>query len=133
MMMGLGNAMAVLGVVNPQGLRTRDFVSAPARWKTAATSGSSSMPGIIIDNGELTLVGSINVVSAPANGTAILTIDKELANGTYSYFTVPAQTGSGPVGVCNIVIDPAGSVTVYAVPIGTTNIVLDSVTVKQLS
>ena len=133
MMMGLGSAMAIIGAVNPCGYRSNQLVTMPGRWKTAFTTASATVPSLLIQNGELTLIGSISVPSVPANGTALITIDKELANGTFTYLTVPAQSALGPVGTCNVVIDASGSLTVYAVPAGTTNIVLDGVQIRKLS
>lgn len=125
MMMGMGSAMAILGAQNQRNDMVPSAVTMPNRWRTAATANSVRVPTLLVRNGELTLKGSIDVASVPANGTALLTIDKELMNGTYNYYTLPVQTASGPTGACNAVIDPNGSLTVYAVPAGTTNIVLD--------
>lgn len=131
-MLGLGSALSIIGAQNPQGYRSRVVSSFPARWKSSFTSASTTLPNVIVDNGELSFVGSISLPSVPVNGTVILTIDKELANGNWNYYTVPAQSAGGPVGMCNVVVDPNGNVSVYSVPVGTTNITLDSVKIKRL-
>lgn len=133
MMMGLGSAMAIVGAQNPVGYRTTEIVAMPSRWKSSFTAPVATIPQLMIKSGELTFIGSIDIPSVPANGTALLTIDKELINGTYTYLTVPCQSASGPIGMCNIVIDSSGVLSAYAVPVGATNIVLDGVQIRKLS
>lgn len=133
MMMGLGSAMAIIGAQNPAGYRTTEIVTMPSRWKSSFTAPVATIPQLMIRSGELTFIGTIDIPSVPANGTALLTIDKELINGTFTYLTVPCQSASGPVGMCSIVIDSSGVLSAYAVPVGTTNIVLDGVQIRKLS
>lgn len=130
-MMGLGNAMAIMGAINPVGYRKKQRVATPAFWYTAARDPAGSAPMISIDNGELQFKGSVAIVSGYTAGTAVINIPKELNNNDWSYLAVPALGASGPVGVATMVITPAGAVTFYNVPGGTTALSLDNVKVTK--
>lgn len=132
MMMGLGSAMAIVGSQNPVGYRTTDIVAMPSRWKSSFTAPVATIPQLMIKSGELTFIGSIDIPSVPANGTALLTIDKELRRHTFTYLTVPCQSASGPVGMCNIVIDSSGVLSAYAVQLGL-RISYSTVQIRKLS
>lgn len=131
MMMGYATAQAVLGAVNPIGHVTRKTAPMPTRWKQAVIAAGVQSPILQIRDGELTFLGAQDLPSVPTNGQTIIVIDKELTNGRYNYDTVPTQTASGPVGVCNVVIDPNGNLSLYNVPGGSVSVVLDGVCLRR--
>jgi len=134
MMMGLGNAKSILGAINRRWIVSESAPSQiPSRWKTAFTTASSTLTvGVSIRDGSTMFTGGIEIPSVPANGTAIIKLDKELAPvGAYLYFTTPCQSGAGPIGSCTIVVAPDGNISAYNVPAGTTNIILQGVEIKR--
>lgn len=131
MMMGYATAQAVLGALNPIGHVTRKTAPMPARWKQPVISAGVQAPLLQIRDGELTFLGALDLPVVPANGQTILAIDKELANGRFNYATVPTQTAGGPVGMCNMVIDPNGNMSLYGVSGGSVSLVLDGITLRR--
>ncbi|WP_080602741.1 GDSL-type esterase/lipase family protein [Aeromonas hydrophila] len=131
MMMGMGTAMAVMGAINPVSMRQSGATTLPARWAAAFATGATEFPSISIENGCLSFSGGLAITSIPANGTVLFNPDKELSNGRYQFFSLPAQSAAGPVGFCNLAIDPNGQMTIYAVPAGTVRIPFDGVFITK--
>lgn len=127
MMMGMGTAIAVLGAINPMSMRQSGATTLPTRWAASFATGATEYPSISIENGCLSFSGGLAITAIPSNGTVLFNIDKELANGRYQFFSLPAQSAAGPVGFCNLAIDPNGQVTIYAVPASTVRIPFDGV------
>ncbi|WP_323994693.1 GDSL-type esterase/lipase family protein [Aeromonas hydrophila] len=131
MMMGLGNAMAIMGLINPVGYRSKKMVAVPTRWYTSNRNPSGSSPLISVEGGEVSFFGSVAVIGGYTPGGTVINIDKELTNGAWSYLSVPALGSSGALGAASMVISPAGAVSFYNLPAGTTALSMDGMRLRK--
>ncbi|MGL5565562.1 MAG: GDSL-type esterase/lipase family protein [Plesiomonas sp.] len=123
MMMGLGNAKAILGAIMPTSHSvTTATASGPARWKTSFTSASADVPSAIISNEGIRLVGKVSIASIPVNGTSILKLDKEISPTSLMYFNVLSLTSGGPLAGGTVAVSTSGDVTCFSIPAGTVSI-----------
>lgn len=132
-MMGIGNAMAVIGLFNPLGYRVNKITTMPVRWADEGSDISISAPRISILNGEVKFLGNIGIRSNYVPGSPLLRIDSELTASRYENFTVPAQNVSGGIGVAILSISPEGIISLFNIPGGASHISLDGIVIsKQL-
>lgn len=131
MMMGLGNAMAIMGAINPYGYRSKKLVTLPDRYLTGNKDPSGATPSGIIENGEITLVGTVAVISGYVAGQPVIRLDNELSSGYYSYLSVPALNHTGVIGTATMVCDGTGNISFLNLPLGTTTLSVDGVKVKK--
>ncbi|WVX92068.1 hypothetical protein [Aeromonas phage phiA014S] len=126
MMMGMGNAMAILGAINPVGYRNPKFEAMPERW--AVGGSGAGRPMVKYDNGVFTFKGALQVNQDPANGTVLIKLDKEFSNGQWTYFPCACTGSAGVLGLGQLAVDPSRNVYVYNAPAGTTSVSMDALT-----
>ncbi|WNL63509.1 GDSL-type esterase/lipase family protein [Aeromonas phage ST21] len=126
MMMGLGNAQAIIGAVNPKGYGAPAFEALPPRM---AVGSPAQKPSLRLEGGQIRFSGGLTVASGITNGTKVVGLDPELRPAGWCYFPCVCAGASGITGLGQCAVDPSGNITVYNVPAGSTLVGFDSVVI----
>lgn len=130
MMMGLGNAKAILGAIHGSQSAVGKSAAGPARWLSAFTAASTRIPGVVFEGSMVRLVGCVDIPSIPVDGTVILKIDRELVTRD-AYYSVISLTVSGPASGAKLWVKTNGDIQVFGVPAGAVQIALDGVVLEK--
>ncbi|EPF17858.1 hypothetical protein HMPREF0201_01842 [Cedecea davisae DSM 4568] len=131
MMMGMGNAMAVIGLFNPLGYRDNKITMMPLRWAAEGSDISTSAPRISIQNGDVKFMGNIGITPDYVPGHPLLRIDRELTTSRYETFPATALNISGGIGVATLAVSPDGVISLFNIPNGTGYISLDGLKLSK--